>query len=166
MAAKSSILVVANRTALSIGLEAALRARLESGPARFTLVVPIGLTDDAAGTAERMAANLRAVGFDVQGRAGNSDPFSAVLELWSPAAFDEIIVSTLPASTSRWMQTGLPRRIERHTGALVRHVEAREALTATPAAASTKGGGRNRDGRHKGLGSVVDRVAGPRAAHH
>jgi hypothetical protein len=27
------------------------------------------------------------------------------------------------------MQTGLLRRIERHTGALVRHVEAREQLT-------------------------------------
>jgi hypothetical protein len=56
----------------------------------------------------------------------------AVLEVWSPAAFDEVIVSTLPASTSRWLQTGLPRRIERYTGALVRHVEVREPLAVRP----------------------------------
>ncbi len=129
---KSSVLVVANRTAMSIGLEAALRARLESGPASFTLLVPLGLTPDARNTARRMASRLRDLGLDVDGRAGDTDPMSAVLEVWSPGEFDEIIVSTLAASSSRWMQAGLPRRIERHTGALVRHVVAREALTHRP----------------------------------
>jgi hypothetical protein len=129
---KSNVLVVANRTAASIGLEAALRARLESGPARFTLLVPLGWSPDATRTANHLASRLRTVGFEVDGRVGDSDPLNAVLEVWSPAEFDEIIVSTLPASNSRWMQTGLPRRIERHTGALVRHVEAREALTSAP----------------------------------
>jgi hypothetical protein len=52
-----------------------------------------------------------------------------VLDVWNPAQFDEIIVSTLPASTSRWMRSGLPRRVEQRTGALVRHVEAREVPT-------------------------------------
>ncbi|HTU78499.1 MAG TPA: hypothetical protein VMF09_07045 [Solirubrobacteraceae bacterium] len=132
MVFKSKVLVVANRTATSAGLEAALRARLERGPARFTLLVPLGSTAAAEHSAASMAAHLRVAGLDVDGRAGDSDPLTAVLEVWSPAAFDEIIVSTLPASTSRWMQTGLPRRIERHTGALVRHVEAREALAGGP----------------------------------
>jgi hypothetical protein len=165
MAAKSSVLVVANRTAMSIGLEAALRARVESGPASFTLVVPLGLTDDASATAQRMAARLREVGFDVDGRAGDSDPLNAVLELWSPASFDEIIVSTLPASTSRWMQTGLPRRIERHTGALVRHVEAREALTPRSQGIREQGSGRSREDKRRGISSVVHRFARPGAAH-
>lgn len=164
MASKSSVLVVANRTALSIGLEAALRARVESGPASFTLVVPLGLVDDAAATAQRMAAGLRDVGFDVSARAGDSDPFNAVLEVWSPAEFDEIIVSTLPASTSRWMQTGLPRRIERHTGALVRHVEAREALTPRPVFRETREAG-NREEKRRGIAKVVQRFAHPGAAH-
>jgi hypothetical protein len=132
LAFKWNVLVVANRTAMSIGLEAVLRARLESGPARFTLLVPLGLTPDAEDTASRMASRLRSMGLDVDGRVGDTDPFNAVLEVWSPAEFDEIIVSTLPASTSRWMQTGLPRRIERHTGALVRHIEAQEALALRP----------------------------------
>jgi hypothetical protein len=128
LAFKSNVLVLANRTAMSIGLEAVLRARVENGPASFTLLVPLGLTPDAEQTARRMASHLRDVGLDVEGRAGASDPLTAVLEVWSPATFDEIIVSTLPASTSRWMQSGLPRRVERHTGALVRHVEAHEGL--------------------------------------
>jgi len=132
LAFKSNILVVANRTAMSIGLEAVLRARVESGPASFTLLVPLGLTPDAGQTARRMASSLRDLGLDVDGRPGDADPLNAVLEVWSPAEFDEIIVSTLPASTSRWMQTGLPRRIERQTGALVRHVEAREVLASPP----------------------------------
>jgi hypothetical protein len=132
LAFKSNVLVVANRTAMSIGLEAVLRARLESGPAHFTLLVPLGVTPGASNTAARMAARLCDMGLDVEGRAGDTDPLNAVLEIWSPAEFDEIIVSTLPRATSRWMQTGLPRRIERQTGALVRHVEAREALGSTP----------------------------------
>jgi hypothetical protein len=115
---------------MSIGLEAALLARVESGPASFTLLLPLGHAADAQRRAERMAARLRDVGLEAQGVVGDIDPFTAVVEIWNPARFDEIVVSTLPASTSRWMQAGLPGRIERHTGALVRHVEAREALVA------------------------------------
>lgn len=126
MAFKSKVLVVANRTALSVGLEAVLRARVANGPARFTLLAPLGLTPDADMQARRMASHLREAGLDVHGRSGDTDPLNAVLEVWNPAEFDEIIVSTLPRAVSRWMHTGLPRRIERQTGALVRHVEARD----------------------------------------
>lgn len=125
---KWNVLVVANRTAMSVGLEAALHERLKNGPASFTLVLPLGHAPEAERAAAGVAARLRNAGLDVDSRAGDTDPLNAVLEVWSPAEFDEIIVSTLPASTSRWMQAGLLRRIERHTGALVRHVEAREPL--------------------------------------
>ena len=124
----SKILVVANRTAMSTGLESALQARLEQGPAEFTLVVPLGRSPDAHRTARELAAQLSAAGLDVKGRAGDIDPLRAVLEVYSPAEYDEIIVSTLPAWKSRWMKSGLPQRIERHTGALVRHVEALEPV--------------------------------------
>lgn len=127
MAPVSSILVVANRTALSAGLAEALHARLRDGPATFTLVVPLGRAPDAQRTALELASHLRAAGLDIRAQAGDSDPLRAVLEIYSPAEFDEIIVSTLPAWNSRWMKSGLPQRIERQTGALVRHVEARES---------------------------------------
>jgi hypothetical protein len=127
MSFESNILVLANRTARSAGLETALHARQRSGSASFTLLVPLGNTAEAERTAAEIAGRLRDTGLNVNGRVGDADPLYAVLEAWSPAVFDEIIVSTLPATTSRWMQAGLVRRIERHTGALVRHVEARDA---------------------------------------
>jgi hypothetical protein len=129
LASTSKILVVANRTALSAGLETALRARLEEGPATFTLVVPLGHGAQAHDKAQELAAELSRAGLDVTGVSGDIDPLCAVLEAYSPAQYDEIIVSTLPAWNSRWMRSGLPQRIERHTGALVRHVEAGEAVT-------------------------------------
>jgi hypothetical protein len=120
----ASILVVANQTALSAGLSEALRARVEEGPAIFTLVVPLGHMVDAQAHADRLAAGLREEGFSVRGVAGDGDPLCAVVDVYTPAEYDEIIVSTLPAEHSRWMRTGLPQRIARQTGALVRHVEA------------------------------------------
>lgn len=120
----ASILVVANQTALSAGLGDALQARLDEGPATFTLVVPLGHGAGAPAEAERLAAALRDAGLSVRGVAGDADPLCAVVDVYTPAQYDEIIVSTLPAEHSRWMKTGLPQRIARQTGALVRHVEA------------------------------------------
>lgn len=131
MTRKSHILVVANQTALSIGLEAALRARLDSGPARFTLVLPLGMAADATRLARHVGATLRGAGFDVECLVGDRDPLHAVLEVWNPAEFDEVIVSTLPEASSRWMRASLPRAIEQRTGALVRHVEAVETTAAS-----------------------------------
>lgn len=121
-----NILVVANRTARSESLEEAMRVRAAQCPVAFTLVVPAGRGAEARRAAEEMGAHMRENGLDVRAMAGDGDPLRAVLEVYSPAEFDEIIVSTLPAWGSRWMKSGLPQRIERHTGALVRHVEARE----------------------------------------
>ena len=74
-----------------------------------------------------MAAELISeAGLDVKGVAGPTDPLRAVVDNYSPAEFDEIIVSTLPAEASPWMSASVPHQVERHTGALVRHVEARE----------------------------------------
>jgi hypothetical protein len=130
------VLVLAHRTALSEELEAAMRTRLKNGPASFTLVVPLGSAPDAQRRAQQLADELCKAGLDVQAHAGDADPVCAVLEVWSPAEFDELIVSTLPASTSRWMRSGLVQRLERQTGALVRHVRTREP---TPTRASAGG---------------------------
>lgn len=113
-----------------MGLEAALRARLDDGPVSFTLVVPLGRTPESHRVAERMGMRLSIAGLDVRGCAGDADPLHAVLETWSSDRFDEIVVSTLPRDSSAWLRTDLLRRIERHTGALVRHVEAHEAVAS------------------------------------
>ena len=124
-----SILVVANRTAMSADLEEAMRARAGGFPVAFTLVMPVGRGVQGRRAVEQMDAHMREIGLNVRSVAGDPDPLRAVLEVYSPAEFDEIMVSTLPAWGSRWMRSGLPQRIERHTGALVRHVEAREMTT-------------------------------------
>jgi hypothetical protein len=121
-----NILVVANRTAMSDTLEETMRARVAERPARFTLVIPAGRGLEGRRAVEQMDAHMREIGLEVRAIAGDPDPLRAVLEAYSPAEYDEIIVSTLPSWGSRWMRSGLPQRIERHTGALVRHVETRE----------------------------------------
>jgi hypothetical protein len=121
-----NILVVANRTAMSDTLQEMMRARVADCPARFTLVIPTGRGLEGRRAVEQMDAHMREIGLDVRAVAGDPDPLRAVLEVYNPAEFDEIIVSTLPSWGSRWMRSGLTQRIERHTGALVRHVEARE----------------------------------------
>lgn len=132
MARGLNILVVANRTARSESLEDAMRARAQQRPVSYTLVVPAGRGAEARRIAEAMGAHMRETGLDVRSVVGDADPLRAVLEVYSPAEYDEIIVSTLPAWGSRWMKSGLPQRIERHTGALVRHVEAREMPAVAP----------------------------------
>jgi len=135
MAFLYSVLVVASRTAASDELVAALRARAERGPVRFTLLVPAR----AAGPQAREAATqqlelalerMRAAGLDVEGRIGGSDPIAAVGDAWDPKEFDEVVVSTLPGATSRWLQVDLPHRVARMTGVQVTHVLSSERRPA------------------------------------
>ena len=44
------------------------------------------------------------------------------MEIWDPMEFDEIVVSTLPTGSSRWLGLDLPRRLEKLTSVPVRHV--------------------------------------------
>lgn len=124
MTATSSVLVVASRTADSEELLAALTDRAARGPTQFTLLAPANT--GRASTARKLEAGLtkmRASGLDVDGHVGDSDPIHAVQDTWDPGKFDEIVVSTLPASTSKWLAISLPQRVERLTGAMVTHVE-------------------------------------------
>jgi hypothetical protein len=130
MAWQARALVVANRTADSDQLLEALEGRARSGPIAFTLLVPCGPTgrDEARARLASAVARMRAAGLSVEGSLGrNSDPFDAVHEAWDPAAFDEIIVCTLPTGVSKWLQFDLPHRVAKLTDAPVSHVEAREA---------------------------------------
>jgi hypothetical protein len=130
MSWKFSVLVVANVTADSDELLQAMQDRAARGPTSFTLLAPA----TGGGAAAREAAErrleaalkrMREAGLDVEGRLGVPDPVAAVHEIWDPAAFDEVIVSTLPSGTSKWLQCDLPHRIERMTaGAQVTHVVA------------------------------------------
>ena len=91
----------------------ALKARVDSSPAAFTLIVPAtpgGGRRGRPGHARRgarAAAGRRARGRRERGRR---DPLVAVTEAWDPKRYDEIIVSTLPMRFSKWLHAGLPER--------------------------------------------------------
>lgn len=139
MADKANVLVVANRTAGSPELIAALKDRATRGPVKFHLLVPATphgvawVADMHSGGSEADAhvhaavERLRAEGLEVDdGKVGDPDPVAAVEDAVNFRDFDEIVVSTLPKHVSKWLRVDLPRRVERATRKPVIHVEASE----------------------------------------
>ena len=133
---KATVLVVANRTAASEDLLAALHERAERSPSRFELLVPPTAPGPPAREAARetMDAALsrwRELGLEAEGRVGcDSDPVTSVLDAYDRSRHDEIVVSTLPEEMSHWMRIDGPVRIARTTDALVYHVVSREPRAA------------------------------------
>jgi hypothetical protein len=134
---KQKILVVANRTADSPELIAALRRRAASSPAGFTLLVPAvphGLAwaadmkagwADAVIRAEHAADRMRESGLELEETiVGDPDPFAAVGDALHARGFDEIVVSVLPRTISRWLALGLPARLRRTVDLPVTQVNA------------------------------------------
>jgi hypothetical protein len=122
MAWEFHVLVVANVTAGSDELLNALRERASRGACRFTLLMPRE-GDGADGRLAEALEAMRAAGLEnVSGQVGDPDPIVATMELWDPMKFDEIVVSTLPTGSSRWLGLDLPHRLEKLTSVPVRHV--------------------------------------------
>jgi hypothetical protein len=112
------ILIVAQRTAASPKLLAAVAERAAQGPCRFTLLVPRPYwdpdTEEAAITLEFAIPLLdKAAGSHVEALIGPTDPFEAVQQTLEREKYDEVIVSTLPVRVSRWLHLDLAHRIER-----------------------------------------------------
>ena len=119
------VLVVANRTAATPALLAAVRERAERGPARFTLLVPntsSGLErladpedhadTEAQATLELALPLLEGVsGTPVTGMIGCPEPLDAIQDAINIHGFDEIILSTLPSRVSRWLKLDLPSKL-------------------------------------------------------
>jgi hypothetical protein len=119
------VLVVANRTAATPALLAAVRERAQRGPASFTLLVPNSSTgleriadpedhDDAEAKATlELALPLLedAAGSAVTGMVGAHEPLTAIHDAVNLHGFDEIILSTLPTRVSRWLKLDLPSKL-------------------------------------------------------
>jgi hypothetical protein len=134
MAWEFSVLVVANVTATSEDLIAAMSQRSRQGACRFTLIVP-STGPESETRKEEALKRMREAGLEkVEGRVGDPDPVVAVMEIWDPRNFDEILVSTLPTDSSRWLGLDLPHRLEKLTSVTVRHVisQPRPAVHTSP----------------------------------
>jgi hypothetical protein len=124
MSSDARILVVANRTAATPGLIAAVRERAGKGPATFTLLVPntarglhklVDPEDQGQSEAEQtleLAVPLleEAAGGPVEGMVGDPEPLAAIQDAIHLHGFDEIIISTLPSRVSKWLKLDLPSK--------------------------------------------------------
>ena len=121
----TTCLVVANRTLPGQELAAAVRERVAEGERTFYVLVPLtpvphGAVWDEQESAEaargRLAAFLgvlRHQGVEAEGEIGDRDPLQAIRDVLRARAVDEIILSTLPAGISRWLQMDVPSRLAR-----------------------------------------------------
>lgn len=145
MSEPAHVLVVANQTAATEGLIAAVRARARRGEVEFHLVVPrhahgmhrvVDPQDteaDAAQTVLTRALPLlsEAAGRQVTGSVGDPEPLCAIQDAVNLHSYDEIIISTLPSRVSRWLKLDLVSKA-RGLGLPVTHVEASDVRDAAP----------------------------------
>jgi len=127
-------LVVANLTATSPELLQRLEELAAEGPRRFIVVVPQEhVQGHAAGEArERMRSlvkSLRDHGIVAAGMIGDPDPYTAIMNAVQYFHISEIVISTLPEGSSKWMASKLVDRVQDATNTPVEHIE------STPVAA-------------------------------
>ena len=130
------VLVVAHKTAATPALLRALGERAARGPCWFHLLVPAPAPagwHHAHGEREGERILARAIPLmeeathrPVDGSvSARHDPMDAIEEALQAADYDEIILSTLPRTVSRWLHIDLPHRVE-HLGLPLTTVIARE----------------------------------------
>lgn len=132
----SQVLLVANRTATTATLREAVEQRARRGPTTFHLVVPASphglhrVVDPEVTGREEAWARLEialpslseAAGSTVTGDVGDADPLAAIQDALAGQRFDEIIISTLPRTVSRWLRLDLTSKA-RGLGLPVTHLE-------------------------------------------
>src|SRR6202022_1756819 len=60
--------------------------------------------------------------FAASGEVGDPDPYLATMDAIGEHHIDEVIISTLPATSSGWLRRDLPERIAQDSGLPVPHV--------------------------------------------
>lgn len=128
------ILVVANQTIAGARLLGLVEERAQTPETTFTLVVPMTrprsgyvIYDDAVRDSAQVRLDLtlsylRGEGVVASGELGDDDPYTATLDAIDEYHPDEVIISTLPQSTSGWLRRDLIERIQDAANAPVTHV--------------------------------------------
>jgi ribosomal protein S12 methylthiotransferase accessory factor YcaO len=141
-----TILVVANQTIGGARLFETIKGKVEDagGDARVVLCVPRTnpmhgnvIYDDAVIEAAQVRVDLartflREAGIEAVGEVGDPDPYTAAMDAILEFQPDEVVVSTLPATSSGWLRRDLVERIADASGLPVEHVVVDMAAEGLP----------------------------------
>ena len=128
-------LVLANLTAASPELIQHLEELAEEGPRRFIAVVPLESADGSATKAARerlaqLVESLRSHGIVAAGMIGDPDPYTAAMNALQYFQISEVVISTLPGDTSKWVADKLVERVSSAANVPVEHIESRATAGA------------------------------------
>ena len=131
----ANVLVLANETIGGKNLLDRVRERAgDGGHVHFHVVVPQTrprhgnviydevVRDSAQVRIDLALEFMRDEGIQGSGEVGDSDPFNAAMDAVHAHNIDEIIVSTLPATSSGWLRRDLIERLQEESGLPVEHV--------------------------------------------
>jgi hypothetical protein len=129
-------LVVANLTVAAPELVDRLKALAAEGPRRFIVVVPQASTHghavrEARGRLRRLLDSLDDAGVVAAGMVGDPDPYTATMNAVQYFHLSEIVISTLPEDTSKWVADKLVERVQASTNLPVEHIESQVTAEAS-----------------------------------
>jgi GABA permease len=130
------VLVVANETVEATELLAELRRIDDEHSSTFLVVAPAvaaehgladtwtqaGAIDAAQERLDRTLAVLRGEGLECSGSVGDMVPFAAVRDALDRFDAELIVISTHPATRSRWLRKDLVEQVRSHFGIPVVHI--------------------------------------------
>src|SRR5918997_1035712 len=128
-----TVLILANETIAGRALLDRIREKADEG-AKFFVVVPQTkprhgnvIYDEVVRDSAQVRVDLAVefisdLGAEGSGEVGDADPFNAAMDAVRHQPIDEIIVSTLPTTSSGWLRRDLIERLEEATGKPVEHV--------------------------------------------
>jgi hypothetical protein len=121
-------LVVANVTVTSDELTGRLKELAADSPHRFIVVVPqSSVQGNAVAEARerlgRLLASLRDEDIVAAGMIGDPDPFTAIMNAVDYFFISEIVISTLPEASSKWVADKLVDRVASASNKPVEHIE-------------------------------------------
>jgi hypothetical protein len=128
-------LVMANQTVAGRELIDHLKERADRGPHRFIIVVPQAHTEghavrEARERLKTLLASLEDAGIVAAGMIGDPDPYTAAMNALQYFHISEVVISTLPEGTSKWVADKLVERVAKAADKPVEHIEVTEAVEA------------------------------------